>query len=185
MLDLKSIDKSWTLFLDRDGVINCENPVGYILTSREFVLYDSVPFAIQFLSAVFDLIIVATNQRGVGKGLMSVEDLEEIHLKMIEVVQQAGGRIDKVYYNTSIVDDDPFRKPNPGMALQALRDFPRIDLKKSLMVGNTLSDMEFGRNAGMHTVFLKTTLPDLPLPNPNIDLVFNDLADFAIALQYP
>jgi len=183
MLDLKSIDKDWTLFLDRDGVINCENPVGYILSSEELVLYDTVPSAIRLLSGRFALIVVVTNQRGVGKGLMSLKDLEDIHLKMIEIVRNAGGRIDKVYFNTSIADDDPLRKPNPGMAWQAVRDFPGIDLKKSLMVGNTLSDMEFGRNAGMYTVFLKTTLPDLALPNPNIDLSFKDLADFAIALQ--
>src|ERR1035437_7234395 len=102
MLDLKSIDKSWSLFLDRDGVVNHENPVGYILERKEFVFYKGVPAAIQFLSEKFTLIIVATNQRGVGKGLMTEEDLLDIHIKMLQVIQEAGGRIDKIYYNTSI-----------------------------------------------------------------------------------
>jgi len=183
MLDLKSIDQSWTLFLDRDGVINQENPVGYILNSRAFELYKGVPEAIEVLSKKFALIIVVTNQRGVGRGLMTEEALLEIHSKMQQIIQESGGRIDKIYFNTSVFDQDPLRKPNPGMALKAISDFPQIDLKKSLIVGNTLSDMEFGRNAGMHTIFLKTTLPDVVLPNPKIDLVFKDLSDFAIALQ--
>jgi D-glycero-D-manno-heptose 1,7-bisphosphate phosphatase len=183
MLNLKSIDKSWTLFLDRDGVINYENPVGYILDRKEFKFYKGVPAAIQFLSEKFRLIIVATNQRGLGKGLMTEEDLLAIHDKMTRDILEAGGRIDKIYYSTSLSDQDPLRKPNPGMAFKAVKDFPQIDLKKSLMVGNTLSDMQFGRNAGMHTIFLKTTLPQFKLPDPNIDLAFHDLPEFAIALQ--
>src|SRR5271170_3828020 len=104
MLDLKSIDISWTLFLDRDGVINRENPVGYILNRREFVFNDGVPEAIQLLSEKFALIIVVANQKGVGKGLMTEEDLLDIHDKMQQVIQEAGGRIDKIYYNTSLID---------------------------------------------------------------------------------
>ena len=69
------------------------------------------------------------------------------------------------------------------MALQAVADFPEIDLKKSLMVGNNMSDMLFGRNAGMKTVFLKTTDPDRELPHDLIDLHFNNLDEFARALK--
>jgi D-glycero-D-manno-heptose 1,7-bisphosphate phosphatase len=183
MFNLRLIDESWTLFLDRDGVINQENPDGYILGKKEFRFYDGVLNAIQELSEKFALVIVATNQRGVGKGLMSKEDLLDIHTHMCQTIAHAGGRVDKIYYNTSIHDEDPLRKPNPGMALQAALDFPQINFKKSLMVGNTLSDMEFGRNAGMHTIFLKTTIPQIGLPNPMIDLAFLDLPDFAKALQ--
>jgi D-glycero-D-manno-heptose 1,7-bisphosphate phosphatase len=184
MLDLKRIDKNWTLFLDRDGVINIENPVGYIYTPREFVFYEGIPETMKILSEIFPLIIVATNQRGVGKGLMSEGDLNEIHAKMLHDIEAAGGRIDRIYYCTSLRDDDPFRKPNPGMALQAKKDFPKIDFSKSIMVGNTLADMEFGRNAGMFTVFIKTTHPSQVIPHPLVDLVFETLPDFTQALQH-
>jgi histidinol phosphatase-like enzyme len=68
------------------------------------------------------------------------------------------------------------------MALLASKDFPAIDLSKSIMVGNKPSDMQFGRNAGTYTVYLRTTDPTQPLPHPDIDLAFDDLLDFAKAL---
>ena len=68
------------------------------------------------------------------------------------------------------------------MAYQAKKDFPEIDLARSIMVGNKPSDMRFGRSAGMHTVFVKTTNPDQPIPHPDIDLAFESLADFAALL---
>jgi histidinol phosphatase-like enzyme len=68
------------------------------------------------------------------------------------------------------------------MALQAAKDFPSIDLSKTIMVGNKLSDMQFGRNAGTYTVYLKTTHPGQALPHADIDLAFNSLIDFAKAL---
>ena len=75
------------------------------------------------------------------------------------------------------------RKPNTGMGLQAMKDFPEIDLSKSLMIGNTLSDMKFGRNLGVAiNIFLPTTRKEVPLNHPDIDLVFNDLISVAKAL---
>jgi len=68
------------------------------------------------------------------------------------------------------------------MAMQAARDFPSIDLSRSIMIGNKISDMQFGRNAGTYTVYLKTTHPGQPLPHPDIDLAFDSLIDFAKAL---
>ncbi len=69
------------------------------------------------------------------------------------------------------------------MAFAAKKDFPGIDLQSSVMVGNNLSDMGFGKNAGMYTVYLRTTNPEQPLPHPLIDLSFNSLYDFAKALH--
>ena len=137
----------------------------------------------KILSDTFGKIIMVTNQRGVGKGLMSILDLEDIHKNMLKAIQEEKGRIDRIYYCISLNDDDPLRKPNPGMAIQAKKDYPSIDFSRSLVVGNNISDMEFGRNAGMHTVFVKTTHPDIELPDPVIDLSFSDLAGFAKALQ--
>ena len=137
----------------------------------------------QFFSCAFTNIILTTNQRGVGKGLMTEKDLDEIHKAMLQDIEAAGGRIDKIYVATSVNDDDPLRKPQTGMASLAKKDFPQIDFSKSVMVGNNVSDMEFGRNAGMYTVFLTTTHPELELPHPAIDLAFGSLEDFAKALH--
>jgi len=183
MLDLKKIDKSWALFLDRDGVINHEKEMDYVLNYDEFIFYDGAKDALKIFAEIFSTIIIVTNQRGIGKGLMNEVDLSDIHTKMIGEIISKEGRIDKIYYSTSLDNNDPLRKPQPGMALLAKKDFPHINFSTSIMVGNNLSDMLFGRNAGMHTVFLKTTSPDLELPHVAIDLSFNRLIDFAKALQ--
>ena len=183
MLDLKDVDKDWTLFLDRDGVINYEKKDDYVLNRNEFIFYEEVPEAISFFSELFMIIIIVTNQRGIGKGLMTENDLKDIHAYMLQAIKNAGGRIDRIYHCSSLDPGDPLRKPNPGMALLAKKDFPQINFSKAIMVGNKISDMEFGRNAGMHTVFVKTTHPDILLPHPAIDLSFPDLPSFAKALQ--
>jgi D-glycero-alpha-D-manno-heptose 1-phosphate guanylyltransferase len=181
-LDLKRIDKHWTLFLDRDGVINEDKPGSYIFSPEEFVFMRGGAGIFKKLTDRFGHIIVATNQRGVGRGLMTEETLTAIHQKMSGDVVRAGGRIDAIYYATAINNKDPFRKPNPGMAVRARSEFPDIDLSRSIMVGNNLSDMQFGRNAGMYTVFVSTTNRELRLPHPDIDLMFDSLEDFTKAL---
>ncbi len=181
-LDLTAIDTSWTVFIDRDGVINHEKKDDYILNWREFKFFDGVKEAFQKISSKFGKIIIVTNQRGVGKGLMTEGDLISIHLHMQKQIENAGGRIDKIYYSTSLDNDHSSRKPNSGMALQAKADFPAIDFSKSIMIGNKPSDMLFGRNTGMYTVFVATTHPDTPFPHPDIDLRFHSLPNFAKAL---
>ena len=180
--DLKKIDASWTLFLDRDGVINEDKIGSYIFNPDEFIFMEGAPAVFKTLTEKFGHIVIVTNQRGVGRGLMSEQDLAAIHTKMTTAISAAGGKIDGIYYATSVDNDHPLRKPHPGMALRAKEDFPGIDLTKSLMIGNNVSDMFFGRNAGMYTVFLATTNPEIPFPHPAIDFRFNLLVDFAKAL---
>ena len=181
-LDLKKIDKSWTLFIDRDGVINDEKVGEYVLHWGEFIFSKGVLHSFKKLSNVFGRLIIVTNQRGVGKGLMTKEALDSIHLEMQREVEIVNGHIDKIYVCCDVENTSINRKPNPGMALQAKKDFPEIDFSKSIMVGNKPSDMRFGRAAGMFTVFLATTNPDQPFPHPDVDLRFASLADFAAAL---
>jgi histidinol-phosphate phosphatase family protein len=164
-------------------VINHEKYQDYVYSYDEFIFYEGVPEALMALSERFGLIIITTNQRGVGKGLMTEETLEEIHIRMLRDIDAAGGRIDRIYYCTSTDNSHPNRKPNPGMIYQAMEQFPDIDLTQSLIVGNSMSDMEFGRNAGIYTVFVKTTHPEQVFPHPSIDLAFESLPDFAKALQ--
>ena len=180
---LKSIDHSWTLFLDRDGVINDEKHMTYVNTWEEFIFYPGVKEAIKLFTEKFGRIFIMTNQRGVAKGLSQLKDLELIHSNMVEEIKAAGGRIDKVYFCTDMENESPYRKPNPGMGLQAKKEFPDIDFAKTIMVGNTMGDMEFGRNLGIAiNIFLLTTYPDIMVQHPMVDLVFTDLLSIAKAL---
>ena len=183
MLDLKIIDNSWTLFLDRDGVINFEKNNDYVKSWDEFKFYEESIIALPLLAQKFSTIVITTNQKGVGKGLMSEDDLTFIHQNMVSAINKMGGRIDHIFYCTDLDNESINRKPQPGMALQAKEKFPSIDFSRSIMVGNRTSDMEFGRNAGLHTVFLATTHPETTYPNPLIDYRFNHLLEFANAIQ--
>lgn len=183
MFDLKQINKNWTLFLDRDGVLNHDKHQDYIYNYGEFRFYDGVPEALKFFASTFGHIIIVTNQRGVGRGLMTEAGLQDIHSHMLADIHKNGGRIDKIYYCTSTDNLDPNRKPNPGMFFQAKADYPAILPHQSIIVGNNISDMEFGRNAGIHTVFVKTTQPGQTIPHPAIDQAYEGLPEFAKALR--
>lgn len=182
MLNLSDIDNHWTLFLDRDGVIN-KDKSPYTLNAGEFEFYPGVPEAIAFLSGVFKYVIVTTNQRGIGRNMMTETDLEHIHHKMLSVISAAGGKIEKIYYCTAIDNSNPCRKPNPGMALQAMKDYPEVLPEKSIIVGNNISDMQFGRNAGFHTVLVHTTGTRVHMPHPLVDIQMDSLPAFADALK--
>jgi histidinol-phosphate phosphatase family protein len=143
-----------TLFLDRDGVINRHLPNDYVKCWEEFEFLPGVFEALSKWKYQFKHIIIITNQRGVGKGLMTIDDLENIHQKMIREIETHGGRIDKIYYCTALADADPNRKPNIGMALQAKQDFPDIDFSKSIMIGDKESDMQFAANTGMKGILI-------------------------------
>jgi len=183
MIPFDAIDKSWTVFLDRDGVINRDKEGDYIRNAGEFVMLDGVADAIYKLNNTFGLTVVVTNQKGVGKGLMTLEDLEGIHTLLVNQIAAKNAKVDKIYFCTSLDNNHPNRKPQPGMAHLAKADFPQVDLAKSIMVGNRMSDMEFGKNAGMYTVFLATTHPETPFPHPLIDERFNSLIAFTQQLH--
>jgi histidinol-phosphate phosphatase family protein len=180
-----SVDESWTLFIDRDGVINREKYADYINHWSEFVFYEDALEALRRFSMLFKYIIVVTNQKGVGKGVTPLENLHEIHSRMEEAVRQCGGRIDAIFYCTDVDDASRNRKPNPGMAFQAKKQFADIDFARSVMVGNNLSDMLFGRNAGIATVFLRTTRPELELPPGFADMEVHTLTELANVWNAP
>jgi D-glycero-D-manno-heptose 1,7-bisphosphate phosphatase len=181
-MQLPTIDKTYTLFLDRDGVLNYEKKADYIRNWEEFIFYEGVLDALKIMNSLFGTIVLVTNQKGVGKNLMTHEDLETIHNKMLQTIENSGGRIDKIYYCSDVEDSSPNRKPNAGMAFKAKNDFNSIDFSKSFMVGNKLSDMNFARNAGIQSVFVATTNPEIVFPHPSIDYRFNNLMEFANAL---
>ena len=144
-----------SLFLDRDGVINVRLVDDYVKSPTEFVVIDGVFEAISIFAKKFNHIFIVTNQQGIGKGLMSEADLNEIHSVFMRQVEENGGTIDKIYFCPALKSEHSFmRKPSIGMALQARREFPDVILKDSVMVGDSKSDMLFGRRAGMKTVLV-------------------------------
>ncbi|MBS1771728.1 MAG: HAD-IIIA family hydrolase [Bacteroidetes bacterium] len=177
------IDKSWTLFLDRDGVINDEIVGSYVTNWEEFKFTEGSLKALKQLNEVFGNIVVVTNQRGVGKGVMSKDALKLIGENMTVEIAAAGGRIDKIYACTATADNDHNRKPNTGMAIQAKEDYPHIDFKRSVMVGNSPSDMEFGKRLGMYTVFLTSKYEPFELPHDLIDEQYPSLLSWAESIK--
>ena len=143
-----------TLFLDRDGVLNRHLPGDYV---KNWAQWQWMPGVLQELpgwAAKFRRIILVSNQRGVGKGLMTDEDLSRIHAQMMTEILEAGGRIDLLLTCTAVLEDDPRRKPNIGMFLEAQALFPEIDAKSSVMLGDTPSDAAFAQNCGMQFILL-------------------------------
>ena len=148
-----NINNEWTLFLDRDGVINQRIFGGYVTNPQAFIFNEGVLEAIASFSRVFERIVVVTNQQGIGKGIMTERNLFEIHDYMVKEITEADGRIDKIYFASNLrgAENDE-RKPTPAMGLRAAKDFPEIDFNRSIMVGDTDSDILFGKNLGMKTV---------------------------------
>lgn len=149
------IDKEWTLFLDRDGVLNERIWGGYVTSPDQLVVLPGVKEGLEVLNQYFGRIVVVTNQQGIAKGLMTVDDLKKVHQALDK---QLGEEKLKRFYFAPELKTDPnnTRKPRPVMAFQALGDFPEIDFEKSVMVGDTDSDIQFGKNLGMKTVRIKT-----------------------------
>jgi histidinol-phosphate phosphatase family protein len=157
-----NIDATWTLFLDRDGVINERIMQGYVRTTEEFTFLPNSSLAIAQLSKLFKYVFVVTNQQGIGKGLMTESNLLEIHDYMCREVEKEGGKIDKCFFAPGLVSrKNSLRKPNPGMALLAQRQFEGVDFNKSIMVGDSNSDILFGQKLGMKTVRIATQEPIL------------------------
>jgi histidinol-phosphate phosphatase family protein len=178
MEELAQVDVSWTLFLDRDGVINERIFGGYILNYSEFQFKEGVIESSKELFGKFGRVIVVTNQQCVAKELITEVDLAILHEKMVGDFQKVGAKIDRVYAALELKGDEPFmRKPHMKMAELAQGDFPEIDFNKSIMVGDTDGDLIFGKNLGMKTVLIRseeqtTVVPDLELNR------LGDLIDF-------
>ena len=170
------INKSWTLFLDRDGVIN-ERVVGdYVKQVHEFVFTHNALLAIKKLSQLVGRAIVVTNQQGIGKGLYTHAALAQVHAHMLSNVTAVGATIDAVYYAPDLAaDNNLLRKPNIGMPLQAQQQFTTINFAKSIMIGDSLSDMQMGRNIGALCIWVGTDVIDAQW----FDYQFSSLWEFA------
>lgn len=177
----------WTLFLDRDGVINVRLPDQYVHDWSDFTFSHRCMEAMPVFKKYFDTTVVVTNQQGIGKGIMTKEQLDSIHVNMLLEIEKNGGLINKVYYSPHLrKDNPPCRKPNTGMAYQAKRDFPTIDFQKCVMVGDSFSDMEFGWQMGMKTIFIEGKEEENErTANIPVDERFENLWQFAEFLERP
>lgn len=173
------ITEGYSIFIDRDGVINKRIVGDYVKSVDEFEFLPGVLDAFAILSKLFSRIFVVTNQQGIGKGLMSIEQLNDIHNFMTDSIVENGGRIDKIYFCPELkTSNSVMRKPSVGMALEARSDFPEVVFTKSIMVGDMCSDMLFGYRLGMLTAYVgnqsETTECDT-----FINYKFSDLLSFA------
>jgi D-glycero-D-manno-heptose 1,7-bisphosphate phosphatase len=149
------------LFLDRDGVLNEDH--GYVYRWKDFRWIPGAREAVAAFNRAGWLVIVVTNQSGVGRGFYTEDAVQALHAKMAEDLSTSGAHIDAFYYAPqhpeAPVDayrhpDPPLRKPNPGMILQALEDWP-IDREASLLVGDKPSDLEAALRAGIRGVLFE------------------------------
>ncbi len=143
-----------TLFLDRDGVLNRHIEGDYVRNPQMWEWMPGIQQALAKWARKFTHIVLVTNQRGVGKGVMTDAGLAQVHAHMMQGVLEAGGRIDLILACTSVSETDPRRKPNPGMFYEACSLFPDIDAKSSVMLGDAPSDAAFARNCGMPFILL-------------------------------
>lgn len=151
---------SWpAVFLDRDGVINHNH--GYVHKCEDF----------DFIEGIFDVVrqaveqnykpIVITNQAGIARGFYTEEQFHQLTDWMCEQFSAAGAPISRVYFSPyhptagigKYLKDDVSRKPHPGMILQAQKDL-EIDLNRSVLIGDKVSDIQAGTTAGIGTNLL-------------------------------
>jgi len=156
MLDW-SVDENWTLFLDRDGVINERIMSGYVLDFKDFHFKDGVLESFAAISSKFKFVFVVTNQQCVALNKISEESLAEIHRQMQLEIEKVGGKITHVFAATELKNQEPFmRKPSMGMGKLAKTLYPEINFSKAIMVGDTNTDLIFGKKLGMKTVLVVT-----------------------------
>jgi D-glycero-D-manno-heptose 1,7-bisphosphate phosphatase len=175
-----SIAPDWSLFLDRDGVINRRLVDEYVRRWDEFEFLPGVLPALGRLAGLFRTIVIVTNQRGIGRGLMTEADLADIHGRMLDAVRAAGGRIDRIYHCPHDLSAAcACRKPKTELFARARADFPELEPTRSIMVGDSSSDLQFAINAGLHGVWIGDTPPALAVPPLGS---FPDLDAFSRAL---
>jgi D-glycero-D-manno-heptose 1,7-bisphosphate phosphatase len=153
----------WSVFLDRDGVLNRKAPEGdYVKTWAEFAW---LPGALEALRKLDDSglrVFIVTNQQGVAKGSIRPGDLEEIHRRLLEEVQQAGGAIAGIYVCPHLAGTCECRKPGTKLFHDAQRAFPDIVFERSVVVGDAATDIEAGRRIGARTLLISDRDENIP-----------------------
>ena len=137
------------VFFDRDGVLNVDKH--FVYKPEDFAWIPGAPSAIGLLNKLGYYVFVVSNQSGVARGFYRTANVEALHSFMQQELAQQGARIDAFYYCPHHPDIDgpcDCRKPQPGLLLQALADYP-VDKARSFLVGDKPTDVEAARNAGL------------------------------------
>jgi D-glycero-D-manno-heptose 1,7-bisphosphate phosphatase len=175
------------VFLDRDGVLNEKMPEGaYVRTPAEFHPLPGVAESIARLNRAGLLVLVVTNQRGIARGLYTLADVESIHAFFQQHLAGSGAHIDGFYVCPHDKGECNCRKPLPGLFEQAQAQFPLIAAATSVMMGDSLADIQFGRRLGMTTVYLagraQHRTPTAASASALADLRFQSLPEAVAAL---
>ncbi len=144
------------LFLDRDGVI-IENRDNYVRAWEDVAF---IPGALAALTQIRNSpykIVIVTNQSAIGRGIITRQTAEEINTRVVQEIEAAGGRVDAVFMCPHTPDEHcSCRKPQPGLLLQAAEALS-LDLSRSILIGDAVSDIQAGQAAGLlHTVLVCT-----------------------------
>jgi D-glycero-D-manno-heptose 1,7-bisphosphate phosphatase len=140
------------LFLDRDGVINVNH--GHVHKIEDFDFIDGIFDLCRLAKQNGYLIIIVTNQAGIGKGYYTEEQFKKLNYWMIDIFRQNNIGIDGVYYCPHKPEENCFcRKPRPGMIFQASKEL-KIDLRRSILIGDKQSDIEAANLAGIVNTYL-------------------------------
>jgi D-glycero-D-manno-heptose 1,7-bisphosphate phosphatase len=142
--------------MDRDGVLNEKMPEGrYVESWSDFRVLPGVAEAIGRLNRAGPRVVVVSNQRGIALGRYLAADVEAIHSSLQNLLKAHGAHVDGFYFCRHDKGQCNCRKPLPGLFQQAAADFPEIAPGTSVMIGDSLSDIQFGRNLGMMTIFIE------------------------------
>ena len=166
------------VFLDRDGVIN--HDYGYVYKEKDFIIIDGVLEALKIINKKGYKIIIVTNQSGIARKIFTNEDFFKINEHMLNIFSTNQINIESVLHcphHPKFSGYCKCRKPNPGMILKAKKDY-LINLKKSFLVGDKMTDVEAGLAAGLKHSFLISS-------NKNKDILsFLNLLEFSNWLPY-
>jgi histidinol-phosphate phosphatase family protein len=141
------------VFLDRDGVINRRRP-DHVKSWAEFEFLPGALRALADLRAMNAPVVIITNQGAVGRGLISADQLRDIHIRMLRAIEAAGGHVSAIYACLHApADGCACRKPKPALVHQAAHDL-HLDLPRSVMIGDSPTDLEAGRAAGCRPILV-------------------------------
>lgn len=148
-------DQKKAIFLDRDGTLNIEK--SYLCDPDQLTLFpDVVPALNQLMQLGFRLFIV-TNQSGIGRGYYTLEDMHRVNARLVEILKPEGIVFDRIYFAPESPEEPSYgRKPSPNFLKDAAREFG-LQLDQSFMVGDKISDLDCGKNAGVKASILVRT----------------------------
>jgi heptosyltransferase-2 len=156
--DQRNILDGVTVFLDRDGTLNYDP--GYLKVAAELKLLAGVGPALARLKGAGAKLVVVTNQSGVGRGIVTLKDLEAIHARLQGLLEQEDAALDAIYFCPHHPDDGcRCRKPNVGMVERAVSEL-QLDLRRSYLIGDHARDIQLAHRVGAKAILLTPALVD-------------------------